>query len=193
MPLGEEVPGGMVLECMVEEPLEPMPSFEDRAEKLSQVEVAALRLRSEVRGPGHRSLVLKALHTEVQTVEEWAANGEKPRSVVQLIEEDTEVLSAAAGRWSSADYFVRVERIAGVGLLEQGRNGWKTVVTGKAEVKAAAHIAALAVPGQGNDTDGLAHCSLRLVGVMRSVVSSDGLVHTAEHVRPANSLGSTLR
>lgn len=24
---------------------------------------------------------------------------------------------------------------------------------------------------------------------MRSVVSSDGLVHTAEHVRPANSLG----
>ena len=70
MPLGEEVPGGMVLECMVEEPLEPMPSFEDRAEKLSQVEVAALRLRSEVRGPGHRSLVLKALHTEVQTVEE---------------------------------------------------------------------------------------------------------------------------
>jgi hypothetical protein len=147
MPLGEEVPDGMVLECTVEEPLEPMPSSEDHAEKLGQVEVAALRLHSEVRGPGHRSLVLRALHTEVQTVEEWVASGEKAHSVVQLIEEDNEVLSAAVGRWSSADYFVREERIAGMGLLEQGRIGWKTVVTGKAGVKVAAHIAALAVPG----------------------------------------------
>lgn len=47
--LGEEVPDGMVLECMAEEPLEPMPSFAGRAVKLSQVEVAALRLRSEGR------------------------------------------------------------------------------------------------------------------------------------------------
>lgn len=126
-------------------------------------------------------------HIEVQTVEVWAANREKLHSVAQLTEKDTEALSAAVGRWSIVDCLVRVGRIAGTGSLEQGRIDWKTVVTGKAGVRVAAHIAALAAPGQGNDTDVLAHCSLRLVEVMRSAVSSDGLVHTAERVHPANS------
>jgi hypothetical protein len=105
----------MVLECMAEEPQEPMPSFGGRAVKLSQVEVAALRSRSEGQGPGHRSLVPRALRTEVQTVEGWAASDGKLHSVVQLSEEDTEALFAAVDRWSSVDCLVHVRRIAGMG------------------------------------------------------------------------------
>jgi hypothetical protein len=62
-------------------------------------------------------------------------------------------------------------------------------VTGKAAVKVAEHIAVLAARGQYSDTGALVHCLLRLVEVMRSVVSSDGLVHTAERVHLANSPG----
>lgn len=60
-------------------------------------------------------------------------------------------------------------------------------MTGKAGEKVVEHIAVSAARGQDTDMGGLAHCSLRLVEVMRSVVNSDGLVHTAEHVHLANS------
>jgi hypothetical protein len=179
----------MVLERMAEEPQEPTPSFGGHAVRLSQVEMAALRSRSERRARGHRSLVPRALHTGEQTVEGWAANDGKLRSVVQLVEEDTVVLSAAVGRWSSVDCRVHAGCNGGMGWLEQGRIGWKIAVKGKAGAKVAGHIAVLAAPGQDSDMGALAHCLLRLIEVMRSVVSSDGLVHTAERVHLANSPG----
>jgi hypothetical protein len=157
----------MVLERMAEEPQEPTPSFGGHAVRLSQVEMAALRSRSERRARGHRSLVPRALHTGEQTV----------------------VLSAAVGRWSSVDCRVHAGCNGGMGWLEQGRIGWKIAVKGKAGAKVAGHIAVLAAPGQDSDTGALAHCLLRLIEVMRSVVSSDGLVHTAERVHLANSPG----
>lgn len=121
--------------------------------------------------------------------EGWAANDGKLRSVVRLFEEDTEVLSAAVGRWSSVDCLVHVGRNAGMGLPEQDRIGWTIAVMGKAGVKVAERIAVLAAHGQDTDTDGQAHCWLRPIEVMRSVVSSDGLVHTAARVHLANIPG----
>lgn len=99
-PLDGGVPGGIVSGCTAEEPQEPMPSFGDHVAKLSQAEVGVWMLRSEEQESERQSLVPRVPHTGAQTAVEWAANGEKPGSVVQL-SEDTEVPSLAADRPSS--------------------------------------------------------------------------------------------
>lgn len=158
---------------------------------LSQVEAAALMLCSEAQGPGLHSWEPRELRTEVQTVEGWVVNDGKLRSAVQLFEEDIEARSAAVGRSRNVGCLAHFGCIAGMGLLGQDRIGWRIglriAATGKAGVKGADHIAVLAVPAQDNGTGGLAHCSPRLAEVMCSVVSSDGLVHTAGHFHLANS------
>ena len=58
---------------------------------------------------------------------------------------------------------------------------------GKVEAKKAARIAVLAAPVGGDIDMGEEAHLLRLVEVKSSAVSSDGSVHTAEHVRHANT------